>query len=124
MLERWQHVGGLTLAIGGIIFAAAFGGDIALYVSYGIAGALGIVIYLQADRVTIEGNATGNILVGYLAGVILSLAVATGLIVWFLNVPVDAGAWQMGLMMWDSWAGIGAAVLTGFFLSGFTALLY
>jgi len=82
------------------------------------------VIYFQADRVTIEGNATGNILVGYLAGVILSLAVATGLLVWFLNVPVDAGAWQMGLMLWDSWAGIGAAVLTGFFVSGFTALLY
>jgi hypothetical protein len=124
MLKRWQHVAGLAIAIGGMGFAAAFGGDIALYASYSLAVGLGIVIYFQADRVTIEGNATGNILVGYLAGVILSLAVATGLLVWFLNVPVDAGAWQMGLMLWDSWAGIGAAVLTGFFLSGFTALLY
>jgi hypothetical protein len=124
MLKRWQHVGGLAIAIGGMAFAAAFGGDIALYASYSLAAGLGIVIYFQADRVTIEGNATGNILVGYLAGVILSLAVATGLLVWFLNVPVDAGAWQMGLMLWDSWAGIGAAVLTGFFVSGFTALLY
>lgn len=124
MLQRWQHVGGLAIAIGGMAFAAAFGGEIALFVSYGLAAGLGIVIYFQADRVAIEGNATGNILIGYLLGTIISLAVATGLLVWFLNVPVDAGAWQMGLMLWDTWAGIGAAVLTGFFLSGFTALLY
>jgi hypothetical protein len=45
-------------------------------------------------------------------------------VVWLLNVPVDLGAWQMGLRLWDSWAGIGAAVLSGFFITGLSALLY
>lgn len=123
MLRRWQHVSGLTLAIGGTAFAASFGGDIAAIVAYILALALGIVLYLQGDRYATAGTVTGNVLVGYLAGVVLSLALATGLVAWLLNVPVDFGAWQMGLMMWDSWAGIGAAVLSGFFLTGFTALL-
>lgn len=124
MLKQWQHVAGLTAAIGGTVIASTFGGDVVVIVSYVLAAALGVVVYVQGDRYATAGTVTGNILIGYLGGVILSLALATGLVVWFLNVPPDYGAWQMGLMMWDSWAGIGAAVLSAFFLTGFTALLY
>lgn len=123
MLKQWQHVTGLAAAIASMALAASFGGDTAVIVSYVLAGALGAVVYVQGDRYATAGTVTGNVLVGYLAGIVLSLALATGLVVWLLNVPPDFGAWQMGLMMWDSWAGVGAAVLSGFFLTGFTALL-
>lgn len=124
MLKRWQHVAGLAAAVTGTVFAATFGGEFTVIVAYVLAAALGVVVYVQGDRYATAGTVTGNVLFGYLAGVLLSLALATGLLVWLLNVPVDAGGWQMGLMMWDSWAGIGVAILSGFFLTGFTALLY
>lgn len=123
MLRRWQHVSGLSVAICGMVFASSFGGEFAVVVSYGLAVALGVVVYVQGDRYATAGTVTGNVLIGYLAGVVLSLGLATSLVVWLLNVPADVGVWQMGLMMWDTWAGIGVAVLSGFFLTGFTALL-
>ena len=123
MLKQWQHVAGLVVAVAGTSFSASFGGETAVYVSYGVAAVLGAVVYAQADRRATAGNVTGNVLVAYLGGVILSLAVATGLIVFLLNVPVDFGAWQIGLMMWDSWAGIGTALLSGFFVAGLAAML-
>lgn len=122
MLTQWQHVTGLGLAFAGTAFAASFGGEAAVILSYGLAAALGVVVYVQGDRYATAGTVTGNVLIGYLVGVLVSLGVATGLIFWLLNVPPDFGAWQMGLMMWDSWAGLGAAVLSGFFLTGFSAL--
>ena len=121
MLGRWQHVGGLVLAVSGTAFTASFGGETAVYVAYALAAVLGLVLYLQGDRYTTAGNHAGNVLVGYVVGVLLSFALATGLIVWLLNVPVDLGAWQVGLMMWDSWAGIGTAILSGFFVGGLAA---
>ena len=124
MLDRWQHVLGLAVAVGSMTFAASFGGEPALLVAYVMAATLGVVVYVQGDRYATAGTVTGNVLIGYLAGVVLSLVTATGLVVWLLNVPVDLGAWQMGLMLWDSWAGIGAAVLSGFFITGLSALLY
>lgn len=123
MLKQWQHVAGLGAAIAGTSFAASFGDGSAVVVSYALAAVLGVVLYVQGDRYATAGTVTGNVLIGYLAGVVLSLAVATGLAVWLLNIPSDFGAWQMGLMMWDSWAGLGAAILSGFFLAGFSALL-
>lgn len=123
MLQQWQHVAGLALAVGGGSFAASFGGSATGIAAYAIAIAIGIVVYVQGDRSATAATVTGNLLLGYLGGVVLSLAVATGLFVWFLNLPVDFAAWQMGLRLWESWAGIGAAVLSGFFLSGFSALL-
>lgn len=123
MLKQWQHVAGLGLAFAGTAFAASFGGEAAVVVSYGLAAVLGVVLYVQGDRYATDGTVTGNVLVGYLVGVLASLVVATGLVVWFLNIPPDFGAWQMGLLMWDSWAGLGVAVLSGFFLAGLGALL-
>lgn len=123
MLQQWQHVAGLGLAIAGTAFAAAFGAGPAAPVAYALAVALGGILYFQGDRVAALGNLTGNILVGYLLGIVVSLAIATSLLVWLLNVPPDYATWQIGLMMWDSWAGIGAAVLSGFFVAGLLALL-
>jgi hypothetical protein len=124
MLKRWQHVTGLAAAVTGTVFAATYGGQATVIIAYVLAAVLGVVVYIQGDRYATEGVVTGNVLFGYLAGVLLSLAFATGLLVWLLNAPVDAGGWQVGLMMWDSWAGIGVAILSGFFLTGFTALLH
>lgn len=123
MLRQWQHVAGLVLAIAGTTFAAAFGGETAVVVAYALAAVLGVIVYVQGDRYATAGTVTGNVLVAYLLGVVLSLALATGLLVFLLNVPVDFGAWQIGLMMWDSWAGIGTAVLSGFFLAGLAGML-
>lgn len=122
MLKRWQHVVGLTLAVMGATFTASFGGETAVYVAYALAAGLGVVLYIQGDRYTTAGNLTGNVLIGFLVGVLLSLTLGTGLLVWLLNVPPDFGAWQIGLMMWDSWAGIGTAVLSGFFIGGLAGL--
>lgn len=123
MLQRWQHVGGLVAATTGTVFTASFGGSVGVVVGYSLAVALGSVLYLQGDTYTTVGPVSGNVLLGYLGGVVLSLAIATGLLVWFFNAPVDFAAWQMGLLLWDSWAGVGVAVLSGFFLAGLAAML-
>lgn len=123
MLTQWEHVGGLGLAFGATSVAASFGGDATVVVAYALAVILGGVVYVQGDRSATGATVTGNILVGYLLGIVLSLALATGLFVWFLGLPADFGAWQMGLRMWDSWAGIGAAALSGFFVAGLLAPL-
>lgn len=124
MLKQWQHVAGLSLAFAGTAIAASFGGSETGIAAYAIAIAMGVVVYVQGDRSATAATVTGNLLLGYLGGVVLSLAVATALFVWFLNMPVDFAAWQMGLRLWESWAGTGAAVLSGFFLSGISTLLY
>lgn len=122
MLKQWQHVAGLIVAITGLVFAASFGGRTAVILAYALAAVLGLVLYLQGDRYATAGTVTGNVLVGYVAAVVLSLAAATALLVFLLNVPPDFGAWQMGLLMWDSWAGIGVAVLSGFFIAGLAGM--
>lgn len=124
MLKQWEHVTGLGLAFAGTSVAATFGSEAGVVVAYALAVALGVVVYLQGDRSATAATVTGNILLGYLAGIALSLAAATALFIWYLNLPVDFGAWQMGLRLWDSWAGLGAAALSGFFLAGIGALLY
>lgn len=123
MLQQWEHVGGLGLAFAGTSIAASFGGQITVILGYALATVLGAVVYVQGDRSTTAATVTGNILIGYLAGIVLSLAVATALFAWFLGLPADFGAWQMGLRMWDSWAGVGAAALSGFFVAGLLAPL-
>lgn len=123
MLKQWTHVAGLALAFAGATVAASFGSQAVVVLGYALAVALGVVVYVQGDRSATASTVTGNILIGYLLGIVLSLAVATGLFVWFLNLPVDFGAWQMGLRMWDSWAGLGAAALSGFFIAGLLAPL-
>lgn len=123
MLQRWQHVAGLVLSIAAMAFAASFSGRLPVALVYVLAVALGVVLYRQGDRAATAGTVTGNVLVGYVGGIVLSLTLATGLLAWLLNVPVDFGLWQVALMMWDSWAGIGVAVLSGFFVAGFGALL-
>lgn len=122
MLRQWQHVLGLGAALTSLTFGATFGGTLTVYLSYALAVALGVVIYQQGDQYATAGTVTGNVLLGYLAAVALTLVLATGLLVWRLNVPAGFGAWQMGLMMWDSWAGLGAATLSGFFLAGLAGL--
>lgn len=122
-LARWQHVGGFGLAVAGTGFAAAFGGRRAVVVAYLLALALGAVLYVQGEAFAAVGPVFGNALVGYLAGVVGSLGLATGLFVWLLDAPVDYAAWQVGLMLWDSWAGVGVAVISGFFLTGLADLL-
>lgn len=123
MLKQWTHVVGLGLAFAGSAVATTFGSEAVVVLGYALAVALGVVVYVQGDRSATASTVTGNILMGYLLGIVLSLAVATALFVWFLNLPVDFGAWQMGLRMWDSWAGLGAAALSGFFVAGLLAPL-
>lgn len=123
MLARWEHVAGLAVGFAGTSVAASFGGEVAVILAYALAAALGAVVYVQGDRSATDATVTGNILLGYLFGLLLSLAVATALFVWFLGLPVDFGAWQMGIRMWDSWAGVGVAALSGFFVAGLLAML-
>lgn len=123
MLRRWQHIGGVVLAVAGSVLAASFGGQPGVVVAYSLSAALGVVLYWQGDTYATVGPVSGNVLVGYLGGVVLSLGVAMGLLVWFFNVPVDFAAWQSGLLLWEAWAGIGVAALSGFFLTGMVAAL-
>lgn len=123
MLSRRGHVAGLAIGFAGTSIAASFGGEVAVVLSYALAAALGVVVYVQGDRSATGATVTGNILLGYLLGLLISLAVATGLFVWFLGLPLDFGAWQMGIRMWDSWAGVGVAALSGFFVAGLLAPL-
>lgn len=123
MLARWEHVAGLAVGFAGTSVAASFGGEVAVILAYALAVALGAVVYVQGDRSATDATVTGNILLGYLIGLLLSLTVATALFVWFLGLPLDFGAWQMGIRMWDSWAGVGVAALSGFFVAGLLAPL-
>lgn len=121
MLTRWQHVGGLALASTGTVLASAFGGPRTVAVGYSLAVALGAVLYWQGDAYAAVGPISGNVLLGYLGGVVLSLVTATGLLVWYFGTPLDFATWQVGLLMWDSWAGVGVALLSGFFIAGLAA---
>jgi drug/metabolite transporter (DMT)-like permease len=123
MLRQWQHVAGLAAGVAGTAFTAAFGGELSVWAAYALAVALGLVLYEQGDTYAAVGTVAGNVLVGYLAGIVLSFVLATGLLIWLLNAPWDFAGWQVGLMMWDSWAGIGVAVLSGFFVAGLAAPL-
>ena len=122
MLTQWQHVLGLSAGVTGLSISATYGSDRLVLASYGVAVLIGAVLYVQGDRFEAAGTVSGNVLVGYLVGVVASLSIATALLVWRLQVPVDFGAWQIGLMMWDSWAGLGVAILSGFFLTGVAAM--
>lgn len=124
MLRRWQHVGGLVAATTGTVFATSFGGLVGVALGYSLAAALGAVLYVQGESFAAAGPISGNVLLGYLGGVLLSLGAATALLVWYFSAPIDFAAWQMGLLLWDSWAGVGVAVLSGFFVAGMAAMLY
>lgn len=122
-LPRWEHVGGLVAATAGTVFATAFGGAAGVVAGYSLAVALGAVLYRQSDTYATVGPVSGNVLVGYLGGIGLSVAVTAGLFVHFYDAPVDYAAWQSGLLLWDSWAGVGVALLAGFFVAGLAAML-
>lgn len=123
MLSRPAHVGGFAVAVVGMALGAEFGDEAVVALAYGLAVALGVVLYLQGDSYATSGSTFGNALVGYLAGIASSLVLATALLMWFVGAPWDLGAWQLGLQLWDSWAGVGVAMLSGFFVTGLLGLL-
>lgn len=123
MLQRWQHLGGVVLAVAGTVLAASFGGPPWVAIAYALSVTLGVVLYWQGDTYAMVGPVAGNVLLGYLGGVLLSLTGATGLLVWYFATPVDFAAWQVGLLLWQAWAGVGVAVVSGFFLAGVVAAL-
>lgn len=121
MLSKRRHLVGVTVGVAGTSFAAEFGFGPLPYIAYGVAVALGSVLYLQGDLSATEGPIFGNVLIGYLAGIAVSLLGATALLILLLGIPWDLAVWQLGVQFWDSWAGVGVALLSGFFLTGVLA---
>lgn len=123
MRRRLTHLVALTVAICGISLAAAFGDQWQQIGAYGLAIALGVLVYIQGERHLVPGTSFGTVLQGYAAGIMGSLLIGTGLLSWLLSIPVDFALWRTGLLMWGSWLGIGAAILATFFVYGSLAVL-
>ena len=123
MIGRRAHLVAFAVGVAGLELAASLGGDLEGLVAYGLAAGLGVVVYVQAERYLVPGSVFGNVLVGYVGGTILGLGVAGGLVSWVLALPLDFALWRAAILMWGSWAGIGATVLSTFFLFGLVATL-
>lgn len=123
MIGRRGHLAALAVAIAGLQLAVSFGSDLERLVAYGLAAALGVAIYAQGEHHLVTGSVFGNVLIGYAVGTVVSLVVAGSLLSWLLSFPVDIALWRTGILMWGSWAGVGSAVLSAFFVIGTLAML-
>lgn len=123
MIERRGHLAALAVAVASLELAVSFGGDFERLLAYGLAAALGVAIYVQGERHLVSGSVFGNVLVGYAAGTVIGLVVSASLLSWLLSIPADLALWRTGILMWGSWAGVGSAVLSAFFVVGLLAML-
>ena len=123
MIGRRGHLVALAAAIAALQLAASFGNEPEGLLAYGLAAALGAAIYSQGERHLVSGSVFGNLLLGYAAGTVLGVAVAAGLLSWLLSIPADLALWRTGILMWSSWAGIGSALLSAFFVVGLLSML-
>lgn len=123
MRSRSSHLSALGLSVASLELAAAFGTDLESMLAYGLAAALGVAIYLQGERHLVVGSVFGNVLLGYAAGTVLGLLVASGLLAWVLSIPFDFALWRTGMVMWGAWAGVGSSVLSAYFVTGLFAML-
>lgn len=123
MIDHRTHLATLAVSTAGLQLAASFGSEPERLLAYGLAVALGVAIYAQGEHHLVPGSVFGNVLLGYAAGTVLGLVVATSLLSWLLSIPADFALWRTGLVMWGSWAGVGTAVLASFFTAGLLAVL-
>jgi hypothetical protein len=123
VIERRGHLAALAVAVAGLELAVSFGGDLERLLAYALAAALGVAIYVQGERHVVSGSVFGNVLVGYAVGTVLGLVVSAGLLSWLLSIPADFALWRTGILMWGSWAGVGSAILSAFFVVGLLAML-
>jgi len=108
---------GYAFVVGATSFALAFGDSVSELTAYVLAFAFGVVVFHHADRYGSLATYLGAI-AGFFGGVVLSEAVATALVVWYLAAPVDAAAWLMGVRLLFGWFAFAVSTLTGFFLAG------
>jgi hypothetical protein len=120
---RWSYVVLLGLALASVEFAAAYGPLWGSYAAYGIALALGVVVYYQGEARVTPGPIFANAIGAVSVGVVVSLVVGTAMHVFFLGAPWDFTLWRVALTLWPAWAGIGCAFVSAFFLTGLWAAL-
>lgn len=117
MVPTSLHVAGIAFVVATTVFAASFGQGWQVAAAYGLAVALGVALYRQAAERVVR-SAWGNLVVGFLLGFGASLALGTALTEWYVDLPVDLVLWQLGLLTWDTWLGIGGVVLATMFVMG------
>lgn len=118
MLERWQHRAGIAVAVAGLELGSAFGTRPAVVTAYVLAALLGLVLIAQGERRSVTGSISSNTLVGFAAGTVVCILVTAGLLMVLVEFPWDLALWRALIFTWASWAGIGAIVVSAFFVGG------
>lgn len=115
MLPAILHVLGIAVVVGVAAFSASFGSGWQIPAVYALSAGLGVVLYRQDERRVVE-SLWGNVLVGVLLGAGVSVALGTGMMLWYLDLPVDLVAWRILLLSWDSWLGVSGSLLVTLFV--------
>ena len=122
MKRQYLRTGGIAVIIGSVAFADAYGGRIASVAAYVLVASVGGFVYSET-KTEASRSVFGSALVGVCVGSLLSLGLATALLVTFVGAPVDAAAWFAGVRLSFSWVGLGFALLSSHFLISSVALL-
>lgn len=113
---------GYVFVVAASSFALALGDHSFELIAYAVAIAFGVVVYRHAGRYGTRETYL-SALGGFLAGVGVSEAVATALVVWYFAAPLDAAAWLMAVRLLFGWVAVLFCVVAGFFVAGLVQLL-
>lgn len=120
--SRLGRTAGYVFVVAACSFALALGDRSFELLAYAVAVAFGVVVSHHADRHGTQATYR-SALVGFLAGVGVSEAVATGLLVRYFAAPLDVAAWLMAVRLLFGWVAVLFCVVAGFFVAGLTQLL-
>lgn len=121
MVSRPAYVAVLGVAIAALQFAAGFGEGWRVTLAWLVAAGLGVVVFYQGERRITAGSAFVNAGAALLLGTLVSWLFGAGLVMVILGAPWDVTLWQLGLLLWDAWAGVIVAFVSAFFVVGVAA---
>lgn len=123
MLDRRVHLAGVAVAVAGTELGVAFGGGPTGAVAYGLAVLLGVVLVAQGERRSVAGSVPASTLAGFAAGTAVCVLAGAALLAGLLGLPWDLALWRAGIRTWGAWAGVGAALVSAYFLAGLASSL-
>ncbi len=118
MYPRAGYVGGLSLAVGGLVLAASLGDEPVAWAAYAVALVLGGLAFYQGEARVTPGPIVANVGVALAGGALVALVTVAALFVVVIEAPWDLALWQGGLRLWSDTVGIGFAFTTAFFIVG------